>query len=61
MRKFVMDAIALSPLPHRCRLLAAQSRYNNNYIAFLLEERSCGRDNPLGIAVTDILRLPSEC
>ena len=46
---------------HRCRVRAAQSRYNNNYIAFLLDQRSRGRDKPLGIAVTDILRLPGEC
>ena len=39
----------------------AQSRYNNNYIAFLLDQRPRGRDKPLGIAVTDILRLSGEC
>ena len=39
----------------------AQSRYNNNYIAFLLHQRPRGRDKPLGIAVTDILRLSGEC
>ena len=32
-----------------------------NYIAFLLDQRSRGRDKPLGIAVTDILRLSGEC
>ena len=48
-------------VPHRCRVRAAQSRYNNNYIAFLLDQRSRGRDKPLGIAVTDIVRLPGEC
>ena len=46
---------------HRCRVRAAQSCYNNNDIAFLLDQRSRGRDKPLGIAVTDILRLPGEC
>ena len=48
-------------VPHRCGVRAAQSRYNNNYIAFLLDQRSRDRDKPLGIAVTDILRLPGEC
>ena len=48
---------------HRCRVGAAQSRYNNNYyyIGFFLDQRSRGHDKPLGIAVTDILRLPGEC
>ena len=40
---------------------AAQFRYNNNCIAFLLDQRSRGRDKPLGIVVTDILRLPGVC
>ena len=33
---------------------------NNNYIAFLLDQRSRGRDKPLGIAITDILRLTGQ-
>ena len=48
-------------VPYRCGVRAAQSRYNNNYIAFLLDQRSRGRDKPLGIAITDILRLTGEC
>ena len=62
MRKFVMDAIASSPraVPLSC-IRAVQSRYNNNYIAFLLDQRSRGRDKSLGISITDILRLTGEC
>ena len=33
----------------------------NNYIAFLLDQHSRGRDKPLEIAITDILRLTGEC
>ena len=60
MHKFVMDAIASSP---RAALLSRTSGAvsNNNYIAFLLDQRSRGHDKPLEIAVTDILRLPGEC
>ena len=61
MRKFVMDAKRHLLVPYRCGVRAAHSRYNNNYIAFLLDQRSRGRDKPLGIAITDILRLTGEC